>query len=138
MDTGLLIGLIMAGLFVAIAKNKRGAANMPKPSRIRAFNSNITIETAVKTIITYAQISGYKIDDFNERDHIIVLSDLTSLTSYGYIYLIYLNKQSDNSIQIEIGIKSKSVNPYSIHNDAPLEKCFNGIKASIYAVSAQS
>jgi hypothetical protein len=55
------------------------------------------------------------------------------LTSYGYIYPIYLVKQSDDSLQIDIGITMKAGGYIGL--DASLERCFNGIRTAIYAIS---
>lgn len=112
---------------------KKGSSKMKKPSRIKSFSTKTTLEKAMKNIIQFAQNTGYKVDDFNETDAIIVLSDSTSLTNYGHIYPVYLTNHSDNSITIEVGIKGKANQLMRL--DAPHERCFNGIKTAIYAAS---
>ena len=133
MSSGLLIGLIMAGILLIFAAMKKGSTKMKKPSRIKSFSTNTPLDKAMKTTIQFAQSNGYKVDDFNESDAIIVLSDSASLTSYGNIYPVYFLKQTDNSLNIEVGIKSKSTQLVGL--DAPHERCFNGIKTALYAAS---
>lgn len=112
---------------------KKGSTKMKKPSKIKSFKTNISLDKAMKTVIQFAQSNGYKVDDFNENESIIILSDSASLTSYGNIYPIYLTNLSDNSILIEVGIKSKSFQVVGL--DALHDRCFNGIKTTIYSIS---
>ena len=133
MSSGLVIGIIMAGILLIFAAMKKGSTKMKKPSRIKSFTTNTPLDKAMKIVIQFAQSNGYKVDDFNESDAIIVLSDSASLTSYGNIYPVYLMKQTDNSLIIEVGIKSKSTQLVGL--DAPHERCFNGIKTALYAAS---
>jgi len=133
MTSGIIIGIIVASIFFIFAAMKKGSTKMEKPRRIKSFTTKTPLDKTMKTIIQFAQSSGYKVDDFNENDAIIILSDSASFTSYGNIYPVYLKKQSDNSLLIEIGIKSKLNQLIGL--DAPHERCFNGIKTAIYAAS---
>lgn len=130
---GLIIGIILISIFLIYSSIKKGSTKMKKPNNIKSFKTNIPFDKAMKTIIQYAQSNGYKVDDFNEAESIIILSDSASLTSYGNIYPIYLINQSDSSILIEVGIKSKSFQVVGL--EALHERCFKGIKTAIYAVS---
>jgi len=132
MDSGLLIGLVVAGILLIFAAMKKGSSDMKKPNKLKSFTTNAALDKSMKTIIQFAQNNKYKVDDFNESDAIIVLSDSASLTSYGNIYPIYLSRQSDDTIMIEVGIKSKSTQLIGL--DAPHSRCFNGIKTAIYAI----
>ncbi|SEA56435.1 hypothetical protein SAMN05443667_105266 [Flavobacterium gillisiae] len=129
----LIISVVIVGGFLIFAAMKKGSVKMKKPSRIKSFSTTSPLDKSMKTIIQFAQSNGYKVDDFNETNGIIVLSDSASLTSYGYIYPVYLITQSDNSLLIEIGIKSKSTQLIGL--DAPHERCCNGIRTAIYASS---
>jgi hypothetical protein len=131
--SGLVIGIIMASILLMFAAMKKGSANMKKPSKIKSFTTNTPVDKAMKTIIQFAQSNGYKVDDFNENEAIIILSDSASLTSYGNIYPVYLIKHHDNTLLIEVGIKSKSTQLVGL--DTPHERCFNGIKTALYAAS---
>ena len=90
----LVIGLTIAGILYIFAMMKKGSSKMRKPNRLLSFTTKTSIEIAMKTIIQFAQANGYKIDDFNEHESIIVLSDTTTLLSMGFVYLIYLSKPS--------------------------------------------
>ena len=106
---------------------------MKKPSRTKLFTTNAPLEKAMKIIIQYAQSNGYKVDDFSETKQIIILSDTASLTTnFGYIYPIYLSKQSNETLSIEVGIKSKTIQLAGF--ETPHSRFFNGIKTAIYAI----
>ena len=130
---GLFFGFILLIIILISASTKKGTSKMSKPSRIRSFTTKTPSDKVMKTVIKFAQSNGYKVDDFNERDSIIVLSDSASLTSYGNIYPVYLIKQPDNLLLVQVGIKSKATQVVGLN--APLERCFNGIKTAIYAAS---
>ncbi len=134
MDTGQTIGIIMTVFFLIIAAMKKGTTSMEKPKRIKSFTIKLPIDRAMKAIISYAQNGGYKVDDFNETDGIIILSDSATISSYGAIYPVYLKKESDNSLLVEVGYKTKG-SPIAIQNPVPHERFFNGIKTALYAVS---
>ena len=130
---GLIAVIIVCIQYVFAAMNK-GSTQMKKPSRIKSFTTTTPLDKVMKTLIHFAQSSGYKVDDFNESDAILVLSDSASLTSYGFFYPVYLSKQSDGKTVVNIGIKSKAfqLGPIVSRNH---EKCFNGIKTALYAES---
>lgn len=134
------IVLLFTGLQYQYASMRKGKASMKKTDKSLSFVSPIAIDKAMKTIIQFAQSNGYKIDDFNESNSVIVLSDLTTMAgvafanSGGYIYPVYLSKQTDNSILVEVGIKHK-IFKLGYPPSAPLAKCFNGIKAALFVIS---
>lgn len=127
------IVLIIVIVVAVIAFMAKGSTTMKKPNRVKSFSTKVSSEKVMKTIIQFAQTSGYKVDDFNEAESIIVLSDSTSFTSYGYIYPVYIVQQPDGQQIIEVGIKSKGMQVVGL--DPPHERCFNGIKTALYAVS---
>lgn len=134
-----LEALCVIALVVGVSyfvNQKRGDSKMNKPSKIKSFTTNISLDKAMKIIIQFAQSNGYNVDDFNEIDSIIVLSD-SAYFRYSFIFPVYLSKQSDNSIMIEVGAKSKFPMPEQSYNKEILthERCFNGIKTAIYAAS---
>ena len=128
----LVMSILVTLCFMSFAAMKKGSTNMKKPSRIKSFSTTMPIDKAMKTVIQFAQSSGYKIDDFNETKAIIILSDSASLASYGNFYPVYFKKRSNESLLIEVGIKSK-VTTQLFGFDTPHAKCFNGIKTVIYA-----
>jgi hypothetical protein len=130
-----VVGTAVYGVIYGIAGMQKGTSSMGKPRRILTFSTNTTIEKTMQIIIQYQ--NKYKIDDFNEVKFIIVLSDSPPFnplvsTGYGFFYPIYLTKQNEGRIDIEVGIKGKLFQwgPIVSRNH---EKCFNGIKAAVFA-----
>ncbi len=127
------IALFMVVVALIIAASTKGSSTDDKPSNAKSFETNLELDKALKLIIQYGQNSGYKVDDFDAEKSIVVLSDGTSLTSYGNIYPVFLSKKDENTTVIEVGIKSKfasTVSTGSLH-----DKCFNGIRTAIFAAS---
>ncbi len=129
----MLIVIIIAAIALLYAATRKGSTDMKKPNRIKSFTTNVPSDKAMKTIIQFAQTNGYKVDDFNDNASTIILSDSATLTNYGNIYPVYLVRQSNNSVQIDVGIKMKAGGLIGL--DASHERCFNGIKSAIFAVS---
>lgn len=128
-----LIVIVILSVTYGIAAMRKGKFSMSKPYKILSFNAGVSIDKAMKLIIQFANQNGYKIDDFNESKFIIVLSNSATITSYGFFFPVYLTRQGDNTMTfIEVGIKSKLIQwgPIVSRNH---EKCFNGIKATIFA-----
>ena len=130
----ILIGAILIISVALYFNNKTGSTDMEKPSKTSSFTTNVQLDVAMKAVIKFAQSNGYKVDDFNEQGAIIVLSDVPKPTTYGNIFPIYFRKQGENTVEIEVGIKSKSPMPvYHTVGNQSLERCFIGIKTAIYA-----
>ena len=127
---GILIIFILA--IYMFAAMKKGSSDMEKPNKLKSFTTTIALDKCMKTIIKFAQNNEYKVDDFNDRDAIIILSDSTSLMSYGNLYPIYLSKHSDSTLFIEVGIRSKATQIVGL--DAPHSRCFNGIRSAIFSI----
>jgi hypothetical protein len=134
------IVLVITGLQYQYASTRRGKASTTRPRKIMSFSSMVSIGKAMKVIIQFAQSNGYRVDYFDEAKSTIILSDSSSMGSIafansgGFIYPIYLSRQSNNTILVEVGIKHKMFklgDPPTVH----LAKCCNGIKASIFATS---
>ena len=118
------------------AGNKKGKTDMKKPGKTTSISADIPIEKVMKTIINFAQTNGYKLDDFSEKDSIIVISNTASAKSFGFIFPIYLSTLNDGKVNIEIGIKSKSgTQSYGPIFNQNFDSCINGIKTAIYAAS---
>lgn len=132
-DIGIWIAIIMGGIILLYASMNKGSVAMKKPNKILSFTTEMPGERILKVIIQLAQKGDYKVDDFNEGDLIIVLSSSGSLANDGFIFPIYITKQSDNLSLIEVGIKSKSTQMFGLN--APHERCFNNIKAAIFAAT---
>jgi len=72
--TGIIIFAIVAVIILISINKKKGTTDMKKPNKISSIITDIPIDKAMKTIINFAQIGGYKVDDFNEKDAIIVIN----------------------------------------------------------------
>jgi len=65
---GIIIALIIGIVIFSISQNKKGSADMDRSKNITTIKTNLTFEKTIKTIIRFAQNSGYKIDDFDEKE----------------------------------------------------------------------
>ena len=117
---GLALGVI--GAIGAIITYTNG-----KGKRSFSFTIDNYGEHPLKTIIDFASKNGYEVDDVDENRMIIILSDSATFSSYGFFYPIYLSKQDEEKLVVEIGIISKFFQLDTIINNKH-EKCVNGIK----------
>ena len=130
---GLIIGALMVGIGLIIAAMRKGSSAVKtKPSRLMSFTTARAPHDVMTIVIRFAQQSGYKIDEIAESDGRILLSDSATATSWGFFYPVYVSKQNDGNSLVEVGIKSQliQVGPIVSRNH---ERCFNGIKAAIFA-----
>lgn len=130
---GLIIGALMVGIGLIIAAMRKGSSAVKtKPSRLMSFTTARAPHDVMTIVVRFAQQSGYKIDEIAESDGRILLSDSATATSWGFFYPVYVSKQNDGNSLVEVGIKSQliQVGPIVSRNH---ERCFNGIKAAIFA-----
>jgi hypothetical protein len=129
----LIIIVVVIGIFLIIAQTRKGSSTLTeKPSNLKSFVANASSEVVLKTIVRFAQQTGYIVDTIEENNGRIALSDSATATSWGFFYPIFLSQQEDGKTLVEIGIKSKAIQVGPIvtqHHD----KCFNGIKAAVFA-----
>jgi hypothetical protein len=125
---GLAIVLALGGVFLITSALRKGSTKMNKPIKIKSFYTEGYLDKAIKTIITVAEAHGYKVDDVNENNGIVVLRESTSFIGFGNIFPIYLILQPDQSLLIELGIENKSTEIALL--DPPHERCFTIIKAA--------
>jgi hypothetical protein len=132
MMTGLIIGIVVAGIGLFIASVRKGSAVLGlKTKRLQSVSTTIDSVEALKTIIRFAQQSGYKVAAINEAIGQVVLEETASAFSWGFFFPIIVSQQSDGSTLVEIGIKSK------LYQAGPIvtrshEKCVNGIKSALF------
>ena len=120
-------------VFLVIAAARRSPKNVTQAissSKNISFTINVDKSTALKTIIDFAHVSGYKVDHFDETQYEIVLSDSASATTWGFFYMVKI-KDITEGIDISIGIKSKAVQVGAIKT-RNLEKFTNGVKAALF------
>lgn len=135
-----IIALVIGIIIFGISQNKKGSVDMDKSKNTTTIKTNLTLEKTIKTIIKFAQNSGYKIDDFDEKRGVIIMSDSASFATNtnGYIYPINVSQLNDLEVSIEIGTNNKSLINKSflgpLGNRAH-ENCVNGIKTALYSES---
>ena len=130
---GLIVGIVMACIGLVIASMRKGSSAMgAKPSRIQSFSATGNPEETLKSIIRFAQQSGYKILALDEKLGQAVLEESASATSWGFFYPIFVSKQFNGSTLVEVGIKSKLVQVGPVVTRSH-EKCVIGIKAALFA-----
>lgn len=101
---------------------------MNKPSRLKSFEVDSEKNDVLEKINEFARDSNYRIDDIDQNEGIIVLSDESSFWSDGYIYPIYIGQNEEGALYVEVGIKSK--NPVQISGfKKPHKRCFNEVKS---------
>lgn len=133
MLTGLIIGIFIACIGLIIASMRKGSSSLgSKPSRLQSFSTTGNPEETLKAIVRFAQQSGYKVAAFEEAKGQLVLEESASATSWGFFLPIFVSRQSDGSVLVEVGIKSKLVQVGPIVSRSH-EKCVNGIKAALFA-----
>ena len=125
------IVVLVIGHFIA-SMRKGPSTTGKKPNRIQSFSTVSSPEEALKSVIRFAQESGYNISSMDEASCRVVLEESASASSWGFFFPVFISKKSDGSTLIEVGIKSKLVQVGPIvsrsHN-----KCVNGIKATLFA-----
>jgi len=124
--------IIVAIFFIVAALRKGTSAVKNKPSKLLSFSTEVQPNDVFKIVIKYAQQSGYKVDDLDETNGRVILSDSATLISYGFFYPVYIEKQTGGNTLVEVGIKSK-IFQYGFLVTRNREKCFNGIKAAVFA-----
>lgn len=130
---GAMVGLVIVTVFLVVAAMRKGTSAVKnKPGKILAFIAPMQHPDVMKTVIRFAQQSGYKVDDIANTGWRIILGDSPTFTSYGFFYPVYMSSQPDGSTLIEVGIKSKAIQWGPIVTRKH-EQCFNGIRAAVIA-----
>lgn len=124
--------MILSVLFIIAAMRRASTAVEKRPDRILSFNTPASPSEVAKSIIRFAQSSGYAIEEISPNEDRIIVSEPPTLTTWGFFYPIYTTRQPDNSTLVEIGAKSKLVQ-YGPLVDRSHEKFVNGIKAILYS-----
>ncbi len=121
--------VIIIAAFLIIAGMRR--APRKKLRHLMSFTTTMNIKEAMKVVIDFALQGGYRIDDFEETEGRIILSDSVSSTSWGFFYPIYVSKNDDGSTLVEVGIRGKApiAGTIALRHQ---ERCFNGLNAFIF------
>lgn len=134
----LIVGVLVCVYVIYPWLNTRvGTTDMEKPTNTSSFSVEISKDVCMKLIMSYAQNNGYKIDDFNEIQGVIILSEPVSLNNYGYIYQIYITNSSNTTANVEIGTTSKTQAPSRILNTAQ-NRIITNIKSILYLPTQNS
>jgi hypothetical protein len=111
---------------------KGASAVKNKPKKIMAFIAPMQHADVMKTVIRFAQQSGYKVDDIADTGWRIILSESPTFTTWGFFYPVYMSPHPNGGTLVEVGIKSKAIQMGPIVTRKH-ETCFNGIRAAIMA-----
>lgn len=110
-----------------------------EPSQVRSISTPIKTDEVLKIISRYAQQSGYKIELFDPPTGKITLGESMTMMSFGFFFPISVSTDNSGQTIVEVGIKEKmkqrkknELRPAVISS---YDKCFNGIKAAIFAES---
>jgi hypothetical protein len=90
-----------------------------------------SVDETIRAVLKCAYRFSYSIDDINEKEGRIVLSDSATLTSFGFFYPVYITSNAEGQTVIDVGAQSKwyFVGDYAV---APARaRCFNAIKATV-------
>lgn len=135
MPPGLMIGLCFAAIGLIVAASRKATSTVrEKPSSLLEFSTPMPPEKVLRVVVKFAQQSGYVVDDINEDDGRIILSDKASGTSWGFFYPVYVASGGQGRTVVEVGIKSKAIQVGPVKARLH-EQCFNGIKAAVFAES---
>ena len=125
-----IVALVAFVIFIFVKSSKTmGSTKMKKPSKIKFFKTPQDIKRAIKIIIEFAPTNGYQVDDYDDANNIIVLSETTTAKNFGNIFPVYFSTV-ENQTLIEIGIKNKGTQRFFL--DEYHNKCFNGIRSAFY------
>lgn len=132
---GLISTIVLGLLAVAKSVKTKGSSNIKKSQNLKFFKSDLDIKTSMRIVNEFAPSGGYLVDDIDEINNIIVLSNIPAYNNWGQIFPVYFSSIGNQTL-IEIGVKAK-VSPYVFrfilaeHQN----KCFNGIRSAFYAES---
>jgi hypothetical protein len=130
---GAIVGVVIVTIFLIVGAMRKGTSAVKnKPKKILAFIAPMQHPDVMKTVIRFAQQSGYKVDDIANPGWRIILSDSPTFTSYGFFYPVYMSPQPNGGTLVEVGIKSKAIQWGPIVTRKH-EQCFNGIRAAVMA-----
>jgi hypothetical protein len=123
--------VLFAVLFIA-ATRKASALLGVRTRRMLAVSTSASPEEALKTIIRFAQQSGYKVAAIQETTGQLVLEESISLMTWGFHFPVQVSQQADGITLVEVGIRSKlfQVGPIVSRTH---EKCVAGIRAALFA-----
>ena len=119
------------------AVTQKGSLKKTQPLYSATF---FTITPPYKTfriISDFAKQNGYQIDDINEQKLALILNERMTMTSWGFLYPIYITEQIVGRTMIEVGIASKvgkffQFSPFNRKiTTAHLENMFNAVKGAV-------
>jgi len=103
---GLIIGLIMAGVFWYIASQKKPSFDAPV-SRSEAFTAGLAPAAAIAKVSEAAPAMGLKVALSDDKSDRLILEEGVSLSSYGFFVLISATGEADGST-ITVGLMNKA------------------------------
>lgn len=132
MGTLLLVIAVIGVLLIVAATRKPSTAVGERPNRMLSFDTSASPSEAARSVVRFAQSSGYAIEEISPNEDSIVVSEPPTLTTWGFLYPILLSEQPNGGTMVEVGVKSKLVQ-YGSLTARSHERFVNGIKAAIYS-----
>ena len=127
----IIVWLIIVCVFCVIATMRKPP--LKKPRRyIKSFETTLRTDEVMKSIVNFAIRTGYRIENFDEKEGRIILSDGITLTSWGFFYPIFISKSDSGSTVVEVGVRGKASIVGTIAFRCQ-ERVLNGIKGYIFA-----
>jgi len=131
----MIIAFVCFFIILGIISMRKGSSTLKKKSKkLKSFTSSLPPREAFKAVVCWASASTYKIDDINEEETKLVLSDGVTFTSWGFFYPVFVSAAENGKSLIEVGIKSKAlqIGPkvWRAH-----ERCMSAVKAALIAHS---
>jgi hypothetical protein len=126
------VAVSLVFIFLFIAATKKGASSLGvRTKRMLSVPAKCPPESALKSVIRFAQQSGYKVVALDEAKGHLVLEESISLFTWGFFFPVFVSVQQDGSTLIEVGIKSKLFQ-YGPIVSRTHEKCVTGLKAALF------
>lgn len=134
MGTSLLLVVIavIGVLLIVAATRKPSTAIGERPNRMLSFDTPASRSEVARSVVRFAQNSGYAIEEISPNEDSIVVSEPPTLTTWGFFYPIFLTDQPNGGTMVEVGVKSKLVQ-YGSLTARSHERFVNGVKAAIYS-----
>lgn len=127
----MVIGLV---IFIAlfVAATKKGISSLGvRTKRMLSVAAKGSQESVLKSVIRFAQQSGYKVVALDEKRGQLVLEEPASLFSWGFFFPVFVSAQQDGSSLIEVGIKSKFSQCGPVVSRSH-ERFVTGLKAALF------
>ena len=102
-----LVIVLLPFIYFWNAATPKGSLKKTQPLYSATFFTKTPPYKTFKIITDFAKQNGYQIDDINELQLALILNERMTMTSWGFLYPIYITEQIVGRTMIEVGITSK-------------------------------